>query len=147
MQHRLRGKENHHKEDEEFGIWDCGSLLYDSYEFVSISHLIERHLMALPYSLGGSRRFITNIYTHYSSGMASTVSSDMRSSSTTREAKRRRVLFGERKGKNKKRKLGFSGFCKMIGLWRQRDLWRKELGASTIVSSFRNRQSSSFIHK
>ncbi|KAM1068844.1 hypothetical protein ACFX2I_000767 [Malus domestica] len=130
MQHRLRGKENQHKEDEEFGIWDCGSPLYDSYEFVSISHLIERHLMALPYSLGGSSRFTTNIYTHYSSGMASTVSSDMRSSSTTREAKgsssssivgirriwKRRVLFGERKGKNKKRKLGFSGFCKVIGM-------------------------------
>ncbi|KAB2612051.1 hypothetical protein D8674_042021 [Pyrus ussuriensis x Pyrus communis] len=70
--------------------------------------------------------------------MASTVSSDMRTSSTTREAKgsssssivgitriwKKRVLFGERKDKNKKRKLGFSGFCKMIGLWRQRDQCR-----------------------
>ncbi|KAL4383161.1 hypothetical protein GQ457_15G019690 [Hibiscus cannabinus] len=36
-------------------IWDCGSPLYDSYELVSLSHQIERHLMKLP-SLGGSNR-------------------------------------------------------------------------------------------
>ncbi|GMJ00943.1 hypothetical protein HRI_003763500 [Hibiscus trionum] len=46
-------------ESEEAGaaldIWDCGSPLYDSYELVSLSHKIERHLMTLP-SLGGSNR-------------------------------------------------------------------------------------------
>ncbi|OAY62188.1 hypothetical protein MANES_01G248300v8 [Manihot esculenta] len=36
-------------------IWDLDSLLYDSYELVSLSHHIERHLMILP-SLGVSRR-------------------------------------------------------------------------------------------
>ena len=41
-----------------FDIWDCGSPLYDSYELVSLSHLIERHLMKLP-SLGGSNRLTT----------------------------------------------------------------------------------------
>ncbi|KAG8653473.1 hypothetical protein MANES_05G025400v8 [Manihot esculenta] len=36
-------------------IWDLGSPLYDSYELVSLSHHIDRHLMILP-SLGGSRK-------------------------------------------------------------------------------------------
>ncbi|GKU96707.1 hypothetical protein SLEP1_g9914 [Rubroshorea leprosula] len=46
------------KEEEEekavSAIWDCGSPLYDSFELVSLSHLIERHLMVLP-SLGSAR--------------------------------------------------------------------------------------------
>lgn len=46
------------KEEEEekavSAIWDCGSPLYDSFELVSIIHLIERHLMVLP-SLGCAR--------------------------------------------------------------------------------------------
>ncbi|KAF4384604.1 hypothetical protein F8388_003911 [Cannabis sativa] len=40
-------------------IWDCGSPLYDSYELVSLSNLIERHLMILPsLAAGSSKRFI-----------------------------------------------------------------------------------------
>ncbi|GLT79740.1 hypothetical protein SLA2020_512170 [Shorea laevis] len=34
--------------DAKSAIWDCGSLLYDSFELASLSHLIERHLMVLP---------------------------------------------------------------------------------------------------
>ncbi|CAI9764157.1 unnamed protein product [Fraxinus pennsylvanica] len=30
-------------------VWDCGSPLYDSYELVSVSHIIERHFMVFPY--------------------------------------------------------------------------------------------------
>ncbi|CAA2951659.1 uncharacterized protein LOC111410948 [Olea europaea var. sylvestris] len=30
-------------------VWDCGSPLYDSYELVSVSHVIERHFMVFPY--------------------------------------------------------------------------------------------------
>ncbi|CAA7062508.1 unnamed protein product [Microthlaspi erraticum] len=30
-------------------LWDCGSPLYDSYELVSLTHIIERHFMSLPY--------------------------------------------------------------------------------------------------
>ncbi|GMH00438.1 hypothetical protein Nepgr_002277 [Nepenthes gracilis] len=44
------------KGDETMRIWDCGSPLYDLHELVSVSFLVERHLMAVP-SLGGSRRF------------------------------------------------------------------------------------------
>ncbi|KAK2997378.1 hypothetical protein RJ639_025859 [Escallonia herrerae] len=45
------------KEEQEAAItkWDCGSPLYDTYELVSLSYHIDRHLMAWPY-LGGSRR-------------------------------------------------------------------------------------------
>ncbi|KAL1561939.1 hypothetical protein AAHA92_04574 [Salvia divinorum] len=35
-------------------IWDCGSPLYDAYELVALSHLVERNFMILPY-LSGSR--------------------------------------------------------------------------------------------
>ncbi|KAK7349445.1 hypothetical protein VNO77_06818 [Canavalia gladiata] len=47
-------------EDEKFAIWDCGSPLYDSCELVSLSHLIERHMMGWPY-LGGSKKIITQL--------------------------------------------------------------------------------------
>ncbi|KAM7531384.1 hypothetical protein LguiB_034794 [Lonicera macranthoides] len=51
------------EEEEEDGgsanviVWDCGSPLYDSYELVSLCHLIERHMMSLP-SQGESLPFI-----------------------------------------------------------------------------------------
>lgn len=48
------------KEKEGMSIWDCGSSLYDSYELVSISHLIERHLNTIQ-SHGGSKPFITSV--------------------------------------------------------------------------------------
>ncbi|CAL0315359.1 unnamed protein product [Lupinus luteus] len=41
-----------------FSIWDCGSPLYDSHELVSLSHMVERHMMVWPY-LGGSKEIIT----------------------------------------------------------------------------------------
>ncbi|KAG5593326.1 hypothetical protein H5410_043840 [Solanum commersonii] len=34
-------------------IWDCGSPLYDSYELVSLVHLIERNTMFLPVTEAG----------------------------------------------------------------------------------------------
>lgn len=34
-------------------LWDCGSPLYDSYELVSLTHIIERHFMSIP-SLAGA---------------------------------------------------------------------------------------------
>ncbi|XP_021846694.1 uncharacterized protein [Spinacia oleracea] len=35
-------------------VWDCGSPLYDSFELSSLSHIIERHMMALPPSSSSS---------------------------------------------------------------------------------------------
>ncbi|CAE6078984.1 unnamed protein product [Arabidopsis arenosa] len=39
--------------DDDRILWDCGSPLYDSYELVSLTHIIERHFMSLP-SLAGA---------------------------------------------------------------------------------------------
>ncbi|RCV26490.1 hypothetical protein SEVIR_5G257300v4 [Setaria viridis] len=39
------------KEEEElvFATWDCGSPLYDSFELASLHHVLESHLMVLPF--------------------------------------------------------------------------------------------------
>ncbi|KAL2468802.1 uncharacterized protein Fot_50378 [Forsythia ovata] len=47
-------EEQQEKEEKTLKLWDCGSPLYDSHEVASISHVIERHFMVLPY-LSGSR--------------------------------------------------------------------------------------------
>lgn len=51
-------QESHERKEEDdekaIKIWDCGSPLYDSYELVAVSHIVERHFMILPY-LSGSR--------------------------------------------------------------------------------------------
>ncbi|CAI0403135.1 unnamed protein product [Linum tenue] len=51
-------KETSKEEPSAAELWDLGSPLYDSHEVVSVIHLIDRHLMALPSSLGndGSKR-------------------------------------------------------------------------------------------
>ncbi|KAF9687894.1 hypothetical protein SADUNF_Sadunf02G0140700 [Salix dunnii] len=58
MNRTLESKKDDQQEEEEeeaLAIWDLGSSLYDSHELVSLTHLVERHLMTLP-SLGGSKR-------------------------------------------------------------------------------------------
>ncbi|KAK4266963.1 hypothetical protein QN277_023818 [Acacia crassicarpa] len=37
-------------------IWDCGSPLYDSYELVSVTHVIERHWMIFPFQAASSSK-------------------------------------------------------------------------------------------
>ncbi|GER26477.1 developmentally-regulated GTP-binding protein 1 homolog [Striga asiatica] len=41
---------------EDMKIWDCGSPLYDSYELVAVSNIIERHFIILPNYLRQSRK-------------------------------------------------------------------------------------------
>ncbi|KAL3517264.1 hypothetical protein ACH5RR_024166 [Cinchona calisaya] len=62
---RKEEKEDDHDESTIPRIWDCGSPLYDSYELVSLSHLIDRHIMILP-SLSGSRqeRMMSSSFSH-----------------------------------------------------------------------------------
>lgn len=44
-----RKKQEEKGEDiEGISKWDCGSPLYDSYELVTLSHHIDKHLMTLP---------------------------------------------------------------------------------------------------
>ncbi|KAK9143940.1 hypothetical protein Syun_013340 [Stephania yunnanensis] len=44
------------------GVWDCGSPLYDSFELVSLSHLIERNLMVLPFSSTKQTNQVSNVF-------------------------------------------------------------------------------------
>jgi ribosomal protein L12E/L44/L45/RPP1/RPP2 len=53
---QVRAKEEEEEEEEEeglamvFAVWDCGSPLYDSFELASLHHVLESHLMVLPFS-------------------------------------------------------------------------------------------------
>ncbi|KAJ6723058.1 hypothetical protein OIU74_007611 [Salix koriyanagi] len=49
------------QEEKTLAIWDLGSPLYDSYEVVALTHLIERQLMTLPF-LGGSERLSSKMF-------------------------------------------------------------------------------------
>ncbi|CAO2178941.1 unnamed protein product [Urochloa humidicola] len=54
----VRGKEE--EEELVFSAWDCGSPLYDSFELASLHHVLESHLMVLPFpiaTVSRSRRF------------------------------------------------------------------------------------------
>ncbi|KAK3194661.1 hypothetical protein Dsin_025971 [Dipteronia sinensis] len=115
------------KEIEEVAIWDCGSPLYDSYELVSLSHVIERHLMALP-TLGGTKTYLTtNFYNPYddpayvgSAGLSSSSSSSsssivgMLSEFLAKKLWKKRVI-GQRKEKRKNSKIGVCGFSDRLG--------------------------------
>ncbi|WCJ22384.1 hypothetical protein M5689_004479 [Euphorbia peplus] len=48
-------KDKNVKEDKILSVWDLGSPLYDSYELVTLSHIIDRHLMIFPFYTGRSR--------------------------------------------------------------------------------------------
>jgi hypothetical protein len=37
-------------------VWDCGSHLYDSYELVSFSHLLDRHVVLVPFLKNSTRQ-------------------------------------------------------------------------------------------
>ncbi|GJM93685.1 hypothetical protein PR202_ga10267 [Eleusine coracana subsp. coracana] len=53
-----RGKEE--EEELVLATWDCGSPLYDSFELASLHHVLESHLMVLPFpgaAVSRSRRF------------------------------------------------------------------------------------------
>ncbi|KAK2650111.1 hypothetical protein Ddye_017600 [Dipteronia dyeriana] len=118
------------EEIEEVAIWDCGSPLYDSYELVSLSHVIERHLLTLP-TLGGSKTYLaTNFYYPYddpsnvgSAGLSSSSSSSSSSPSSIVAtlsgflAKKlwKKRAFGQRKDKRKNSKIGVCGFSARLG--------------------------------
>lgn len=126
------GKGGGGEEEESTKIWDSGSPLYDSYELVSLGHVIDRHIMELP-SLSGSRG-LTNQSSSRSSNLISSKQGGAsgfgmaKGSSTVscfgefREKvlwKKRRVNGeGEEKPKMVKRGV-FYRICKRIGSWRK----------------------------
>ncbi|KAJ6404324.1 hypothetical protein OIU84_012493 [Salix udensis] len=63
MNRTLESRKDDQQEEEDdekaLAIWDLDSSLYDSHELVSLTQLIERHLVTLP-SLGGSKRVLSS---------------------------------------------------------------------------------------
>ncbi|XP_030540982.2 uncharacterized protein LOC115748596 [Rhodamnia argentea] len=47
---RARAEETEVEDGEALKVWDCGSPLYDAFELVSLTQVIERHLMTFPCS-------------------------------------------------------------------------------------------------
>ncbi|MCL7037045.1 hypothetical protein MKW94_009246 [Papaver nudicaule] len=72
---------NDHGEEE---VWDCGSPLYDSYELVSLTHVIERNIMLLPFSVIRSSKKFT-ISSRISSAKDLVADKDVGSASMIRE--------------------------------------------------------------
>ncbi|KAG5223209.1 4-hydroxy-tetrahydrodipicolinate reductase [Salix suchowensis] len=116
------------QEEKTLAIWDLGSPLYDSYEVVALTHLIERQLMTLPY-LGGSERLSSKMFSSacddHAVALAALLEPDMgsrkRARSSTfssliefarRQLRKRRSWIGSnnREGKSKKLKAGHCGF-------------------------------------
>ncbi|KAJ0054179.1 hypothetical protein Pint_00551 [Pistacia integerrima] len=128
MKETLQGRENIEEEEATVAIWDCGSPLYDSYELVSLTHLIERHLMALP-SLGGSKRLTTKFYcpsdvssnvrsiTHTKPSSSSAISS--LSDYVGRKLLKRKIGVGEVIDKRKRLKI-LCGMYKAFGFWKKK---------------------------
>lgn len=45
---RAKTEEAEVEDGDALEVWDCGSPLYDAFELVSLSHVIERHLLVFP---------------------------------------------------------------------------------------------------
>ncbi|KAJ1284589.1 hypothetical protein BS78_03G216400 [Paspalum vaginatum] len=54
LQLQMRGKEE--EEELVLATWDCGSPLYDSFELASLHHVLESHLMVLPFTEAAASR-------------------------------------------------------------------------------------------
>ncbi|KAK8475048.1 hypothetical protein V6N13_020791 [Hibiscus sabdariffa] len=105
-----------------FAIWDCGSPLYDSYELASLSHLIDRHLMKLPFrddpktltaGISSPSDVTPPTVAHPTSkSIAKESSSLMSSFEELRHGKfPKRRWFGQRRNKAIKLRSGFSCLC------------------------------------
>ncbi|KAJ9681259.1 hypothetical protein PVL29_020236 [Vitis rotundifolia] len=122
-----------HEEKEELeeekgrGVWDCGSPLYDSYELVTVSCIIERNLMKLP-SFARSKRVAAAAAaaaatTQASQALPIVISASNRcrlsgKSSKLSSSSSMAGLVGKKKKKEttKTCKNKFYGFCSKIGL-------------------------------
>lgn len=113
---KMKKIEESHVEKEIMNVWDCGSPLYDSYELVAVSHIVERHFMVLPY-LSGSRKVVEDEeVSHSSSSLSHQPSSPPEEdrTATSNAGKscglgflwKRKKMDGERRDKAKKQKTG-----------------------------------------
>jgi hypothetical protein len=122
------GEEEEEEGDRGLAIWDCGSPLYDSYELVALSHIIDRHLMALPH-VSRSKRLIAP-FPHANNVVVTSMASSppggsFRGSAMVGRVKEFDVIrkMWKRKvvtiGRWKKTKTWLSALRKRIGLWRK----------------------------
>lgn len=117
-------KKREEEEEEVNIIWDCGSPLYDSYEIASLGHLLERHMMALPFS-GSSSRFTippttsssNKCYTIKKEGLHE-VGSHTKIVGIIKLWKRK--MSAQRKENPKKLRIGFQGICRSVGLCKKK---------------------------
>ena len=134
MQQSLKGKED---EEEEKEIWDCGSPLYDSYELASLSHIIDRHLMALPHlGLGGCGLRSNNVVVMVSESINREKNNSSTGSGCVMNMMwKRKVTIGGRRNEKpqslRKSKRGFLPFLKGLVLGR----YRNETGDLSIWES------------
>ena len=121
----LKAKADDKEEEEKamLSMWDCGSPLYDSYELVSLNHLIDRHLMAFPSSLHNGSNPIINRFTNNSHDImvpevAQEVGSPVKFKGSFMVKSLGKFLMkmkkrkdnGERRKKNKGMRRGLAGF-------------------------------------
>jgi len=129
MEKTSEGKENEEEEggDRDLAIWDCGSPLYDSHELVSLSHIIDRHLMAVPH-VGGSKRLIPRF--HRANNVVTPMVSNPSRGNSKGSAMVVSVKEFDARKKRKKRKVTIGGW-KETKTWlsavrkRINGLWRK----------------------
>ncbi|OEL36859.1 hypothetical protein BAE44_0002111 [Dichanthelium oligosanthes] len=107
---QVRGKEE--EEELVFATWDCGSPLYDSFELASLHHVLESHLMVLPFpgaaAASRSRRL------EHRGGGSGTAPPD----AADRGAARRRRNAG-------RRRRGWRGSKAAAAIFRAVTCWRK----------------------
>ncbi|OVA01918.1 hypothetical protein BVC80_9079g58 [Macleaya cordata] len=121
-------------EEEEEGekalvVWDCGSPLYDSFELASVTHIIERNLMILPFSSsssssssssGGSKRFTARFPCEPPDSIV--MGSTNYKICRNQFSKVNSLSSDDHVGKKKKmwiRKFGFHGLSNSIMFWRK----------------------------
>lgn len=107
-----------------FPIWDCGSPLYDSCELVSLSHMIERHMMVAWPCTGGSKQIITQLSGPEHEVIISAVNAKSSSKLTGLSEFFEKIIMWKRKGKKHKKIQtgGLSGFYNRLVCGGNREL-------------------------
>ncbi|KAL4562643.1 hypothetical protein LXL04_026671 [Taraxacum kok-saghyz] len=112
-------KEYDDEEQQEDGlaskIWNCGSPLYDSYELVSIAHVLDMHQMTFPYVINRSASSVIHPLSHSRSLTVSNPSRKMNSCSFMPSFKLWKIKINNRS----KVKGGISKICQRIVSWRK----------------------------
>ncbi|KAF9614942.1 hypothetical protein IFM89_021372 [Coptis chinensis] len=133
-QNQMKEQKGDGQEEETMAVWDCGSPLYDAFELASLGHLIDRHLMILPNSVKGSKRWSCNRVSDVTDSISpSTLRSRQAVFATKSKGSSKRGLLrefvgedvwkgGYREGKKKQAKsikIGFHLLCSGCKFWKK----------------------------